>query len=197
MPAERLDPPKPAAPEETSAASAASRWSDSVGRLLSPKWIAILVVVSIAIHGVGFAYHKLRAGAAPEKRPAELGLGQFQFRSARIEREPGGLIDATFSLHVTLLDQLDEVGRQRLSARKHRVEQDVEQLLRRAHSADFEDPNLAELKRQIQEQINESVGMRAIADVIITNLTLRYGDHLPRPVEETVRGTPWVDPPSG
>jgi len=68
-------------------------------------------------------------------------------------------------------------ARTRLAARKFKVQQDVEQLLRQAHPDDFADPVLAGLKRQLQEQINESLGLRAISEVIITSL--EYGSQPP------------------
>ncbi len=46
-------------------------------------------------------------------------------------------------------------------------------MLRKAHDGDFDDPSLRELKRQMQEQINQTLGMRAIAAVIMADLKLQ------------------------
>ena len=125
------------------------------------------------IHGLGFTYvgwrsRSLAAGGVPE-----ITLGEFGF----INDDPTstGVRGAAFSLHISLLGDTDRKARARLSVRQYKVEQDVEQLLRQAHPDDFIDPTLAELKRRIQERINKSLGMRAIAEVIITDLALdRY-----------------------
>ena len=53
-----------------------------------------------------------------------------------------------------------------------KIEQEIEQLLRRAKQADFEDPILAELKRQVQEIINGILGARVIEEILITALIL-------------------------
>ena len=49
------------------------------------------------------------------------------------------------------------------------------------NSAQVEEPTLGELKRQLREQINATLGMKAIDDVIITNLSLK----LPEPAVDT------------
>ncbi len=92
--------------------------------------------------------------------------------SRPIGARAGGISKADFSLHLALLEPVDPKAGQRLAARKYHIQQDVEELLRKAHSGDFEDPNLTDLKRQLQEQINQAIGLRAISEVIITDLRL-------------------------
>lgn len=157
-----------------SADAPTARWRSLLRQMATVHWIVLLIVVSVIIHGIGFVCYRLGArgnGAAAE---AEIPLGEFQYRAAPGEHSP--LADATFDLYITLLDAPNLKAREQLAARRHRVEQDIEQLLRRAHAGDFDDPNVAELKRQIQEQVNESLGMRVVADVIVTNLKLRFAD---------------------
>ena len=84
--------------------------------------------------------------------------------------------------------------------RRYAVQQDIEELLRQAHGADFADPVLGELKRQLQEQINRTLEMRAISQVIITDLELHQSDSTPA---REVAGAPrsplalWKGDPAG
>ena len=59
-----------------------------------------------------------------------------------------------------------------MAARKYHIQQDVEELLRKAHSGDFDDPGLTDLKRQLREQISQDIGVRAVSEIIVTDLKL-------------------------
>ena len=55
----------------------------------------------------------------------------------------------------------------------------------------------AELKQRLQEQINEALGIRVIADVVITDLKLdRVGEPIER-ITETAGAQPWTEQPPG
>jgi flagellar basal body-associated protein FliL len=165
-------------------------------RFLDWRWLAVLIVVSLILHGMGLAtYRLLGTNRGPEPTP-EVALGTYLFLAA--PREPGQVESASFSLHIALLEHVEAPARQRLRDRQHRVRQNVEELLRRAHGGDFEDPTLAGLKRQLQEQINDTLGMRAIADVIVTNLELTHRQPSAAPTEaQTAEAGPRTEPPSG
>jgi hypothetical protein len=151
-------------------------------RLPLGAWIAVLLGVSVLFHGFGFLYYQFSGKSAVHAVLFEIPLGDFRFVNEKAE--PGSVLSAEFALYITLLDRIDRPAREQLAARQHRVQQDVEQLLRRAHACDFVDPALGDLKRQLQEQINGSLEMRAIGDVIVTNLKLRRS-----PPEEGPAGT--------
>jgi hypothetical protein len=87
-------------------------------------------------------------------------------------------------LHIGLLKVDDRVARAKLAANKFRVQQDIEELLRQAGGEDFVDPLLTELKRQLQEQINATIGMRAIAQVIITDLSIDRAAQQPLGIDD-------------
>lgn len=165
-------------------------------RLLTLRWFVVLLVLTIVVQGGFFTYYQLAARTpAPTPAETEVGLGDFAFRAGQAEK--GRIVAAEFSLHIALLPQLDEAAHFCLKTRKFRVQQDIEELLRQAHGADFDDPTLAELKRQLQEQVNETLGIRAIADVIITDLKLTFNDKKPdSPATATAELVPWVDKPS-
>jgi flagellar basal body-associated protein FliL len=141
-------------------------------RFLTAKWLLIVVGVSVVLHVAGLAYVRVRLHAEPPAA-GEIGLGTFHFEGDR--NEGGSVCKADFALHISLLEPLDPAAQQRLAARKYHVQQDVEELLRKAHSGDFEDPGLSDLKRQVHEQINQTLGLRAVSEVIITDLKLQHG----------------------
>lgn len=164
-------------------------------RLLTRKWIAIVVVASIVLHGIGFTYSRLARSSPAATTSPEVSLGEFRFEAG--SSEIGRIAAAEFSLHIALLEQVDGAARRRLDAYRFRVQQDVEELLRQAHSGDFDDPGLGELKRQLQERINETLGMRAIADVIITDLKLKHRDADLGLATDQSESVPWIEKPSG
>jgi hypothetical protein len=139
---------------------------------LVKKWLPTLLIGSVVAHGLLWS---LRDRGAVETKPfGEVTLGEFEFLPP-----PGshGLIErADFQLHISLLQDVETKARARLAERQFKVKQDVEALLRQAHGGDFDDPELSELKRQLQEQINASLELRAIAEVIITDLDIAHSD---------------------
>jgi flagellar basal body-associated protein FliL len=163
-------------------------------KLFTRKWLAIILAVSVGVHAVGFACYKLSSQAVRDS-DAEVSLGEFSFTT--LHPAPGQVAEATFSLHLALIGELDRLARQRLHDRAFRVEQDIEELLRRAHGSDFDDPALAELKHQLQEQIDRTLELRAIADVIITDLEFERTREDPPSISETVETLPWGEPPAG
>lgn len=175
--------------------SAEGQSSGFPARFLTRKWLLILLAVSLLGHGIGFAYFRLSVRRGSVEPAAEVALGVFRFASD--PGEGGHIAGAEFSLHVALVPQLDQPARQALEAKKFRVQQAIEELIRAAHSGDFEDPLLGELKRQLQEQMNETLGMRAIADVIITELRPEWNANHVGGITETGEARPWAEFPSG
>ena len=164
-------------------------------RLLTLKWFVVLLVLTIVVQGGFFTYYQCVARTPAPTPDAEVGLGDFGFRAGQAEK--GRIVAAEFSLHLALLPQFTEAAHLRLETHKFRVQQDIEELLRQAHGADFDDPTLTELKRQLQEQVNETLGIRAIADVIITDLKLTINEKkADSPATETAELVPWVEKPS-
>ena len=161
-------------------------------RLLTPKGLVILVAVSILVHCIAFACTRA-TGKSASADSGEISLGDFSFNAN--PEEAGPIRSAWFSLHIALLEHVDSEARAKLKTREFRVKQGVEELLRRAHGGDFGDSNLGELKRLVQEQINETLGMRAIADVIITDLEITPREDDEAPPLITAEKVPWKEEP--
>ncbi|MCH8923693.1 MAG: hypothetical protein IIA67_11175 [Planctomycetes bacterium] len=159
-------------PQEPKAPQRKKLWS----RLANRRTLAAILAASVIAHGVGFIYYnKLRHIIV---QSPEVGLGEFEFEGVDTRLSP--VTRATFSLHVSLLSDIEPRARTRLYTRRFRVQQDIEQLLRESQGGDFEDPKLDEIKNRIQEQINITLDMRAIEQVIVTDLAVtRVGKNAP------------------
>jgi hypothetical protein len=181
-----------ATPDSTSAA-AKTRSLQHVLAFLRTNWVAAFICALLLIHLGLFAVWKWNSRAHP---PAELTLGEFDFEGAPLPGSP--VARAEFHLHVSLLDEARYRGRILLAERRHKLQQEIEELLRQAHGADFENPTLAELKRQIQAVINRTLGERVIDEVIITDLRLEHVAAAP-PVDapEPAVPTSWEEATSG
>jgi len=164
-------------------------------RFWSFHGLVILFLGIITLQGAVLIYYYGSNGSLKTPLNAEISLGKFCFKAD--EGEQGHISNAEFGLHIALLQQVAPHARHQLAIHQFRVQQDIEELLRQAHSGDFDDPTLGELKRQLQEQINETLGMRAIADVIITDLRLGINKtEIAAPSIETAEMVPWVEKPS-
>ncbi|NQU25320.1 MAG: hypothetical protein HQ567_28885 [Candidatus Nealsonbacteria bacterium] len=172
-----------------------ARLKKLVGRMFSRKWIAGLLILSIVVHLAGIVYYQVFATGGRTAPDPEIALGEFEF--AADKSELGQITAAKFQLHISPLEQVDREARYRLYNREFRVRQDIEELLRQAHSGDFLDPKLAELKRRLQEQVNATLGMRVIADVIITDLKLeRRALEEVEAIAEAAEPAPWLEQPA-
>jgi len=175
-----------------------ARWLVTPSRRL----LASLLVGSLVMN-VGLL---LIRPTAPQPRSAvnvpEIPLGTFRYvagPSKLGQTDEPTVTSAEFSLYVTLADSAADGGVELIAARRFRVQQAVEQLLRQAHSGDFQDPSLSALKRQIREHINAVLGARAVAEVVLTDLKLEYRHPSPgRQASQTStaerNGVPWKEP---
>lgn len=134
-------------------------------RYLIP-FVVVLILSQIALIG----HYRASSGVGEQVLSPEVSLGEFQFNSQSLHAEP--IVSAIFQIHVSLLGETEHDGRLLLSAHQHKVQQEIEQLLRQAHSQDFEDPSLTELKRQIQTMINEILAKQVVAEILITDLSI-------------------------
>ncbi|MEK6248314.1 MAG: flagellar basal body-associated FliL family protein, partial [Planctomycetales bacterium] len=162
-------------------------------RLFSYRILAFFLLATVIFQGTLFGYYQFGGNSSGLGGTAEVSLGTFHFSSN--ETEEGRVSYAKFDIYIALLGQVDAVARQQLATRQFRLQQDIEELLRRTQSGDFDDPNLGELKRQLQERINTTLKIRAIDDVIITNLTVKLnGQSADTPMTETPESVPWIEP---
>jgi hypothetical protein len=193
--ADKKEKPQPSPEAATSQAAPAK--PTLLGRLrglLKQNLIVAFICLLVLIHAALFAAWKFRAG--PASLPNEVTLGEFEFEG---EPLPGNTVrHAAFRLHVRLLDGAAYHGRALLYDKQHKLQQEIEQLLRQAHGADFEDPTLLELKRQFQAIVNKTLGERVVDEVIITDLSLERVAAAPVvPVSSAPEAAQWQEATSG
>jgi flagellar basal body-associated protein FliL len=159
-------------------------------------WLAFLLVSTLVIHGVFFALYKTSKTAAPIEYTPEIGIGKYEFTA---DKTSGGRIaNVEFSLFITALDGLEQIARNRLISHKFRVQEEIESLMREAHSGDFEDTTLNDLKRQIRERIDHALGNRVVSNVIVTNLKITTSnDKVSATDAKKVSSLPWMEKSSG
>jgi flagellar basal body-associated protein FliL len=202
MAAESSNPGKPAAtPKDDSAAGTGSSSATSspqggkLARLVTIKALAALLLLSLVAHGAGLVYsHYAHRQSDVAGEPMEIDLGTYRFEAEPSEQ--GSILGAKFRVYIALIEDIHPQARQALAQRQFRVKENIEELLRQAHGGDFADPALGELKRQLQERINETLGLRAIDDVIITDLEMFRAPSATKPATTATRSLPWVDEPS-
>lgn len=158
-------------PESPAALEKQSRFSKVLGVLTSKAFLVIVLVALLSGQCAALIYYKAGSPAAASERLDEVSLGRFRFTAS--PNAGGDIVGASFSLYVVLADQVEQVARPRLAAHKARVRQNIEELLRKAHGSDFEDPTLTELKRLVEERVNATLGLRAVSDVVIVELDIR------------------------
>jgi flagellar basal body-associated protein FliL len=190
------NPPKAETAEAASPAEAARPQGGRLKGLFTIKALMIVMVLSLILHGIGLGYshYASRGRADASEEPMEVNLGSYRFEAEPSEQ--GDVVGARFCLHIALIDDVEPRARQVLAQRQIRVQQNVEELLRQAHGGDFVDPTLGELKRQLQERINESLGVRMIADVIITNLEIHRKRAAGKSAATTASSSSKLDEPS-
>lgn len=185
--------PEPAAnADQKQAKSGAGNRYTGVIKAVSRHGLMVTLVISLVANGIALATLRSNDNLPVAPLTPEMLLGQFGFVSSQAEADQ--VIEAEFSVHVALSEDVEEEGRRRIFQRQFRLQQDVEELLRRAHSGDFDDPLLKDLKQQLKERINKTLGIRAAAYVIITGLQTQRKDSPAVETEGPASLVPWVEP---
>jgi flagellar basal body-associated protein FliL len=185
------DESKPAEGQTESSANSKSKYALFRAKAL-PYALVLLLISTLVIHGIGWAYYKSIKTSAPVEFSPEIGVGKYQFIA---DKTAGGRVSgAEFSLYVTALEGLDRIARTLLTSHKFRVQEEIESLLRQTHSGDFDDPTLNDLKRQIRERINQALGNRVVSDVIIANLKIAASNNKePASTADAAPSPPWIE----
>ena len=189
---ETKTPEPPANVDQKQAKSGPSNRYADIVRTVSRQGLMITLAVSLIANGAALARLGSNDNSAREQLTPEVQLGQFGFVSS--QAEAGQVVKAEFTVHVALSEDVEDEGRRRISQRQFRLRQDVEELLRGAHSGDFDDPLLRGLKQKLKERINKTLGIRAAAYVIITGMETELNDRSPVEKAEPAGMVPWVEP---
>lgn len=140
-------------------------WWKSV---LVQRWLAALVIVSLVLHFTAFVL--LRKSVSKTIVQPEFTVGTFTLTAD--EHGYGHGTSGKFDLHVRFIDDLDATARTRMTSHEFRVRESIENLLRGAQGIELNEQILTRLKHQIQDRIDDAIDMRAVAEVLITDLTI-------------------------
>ena len=140
-------------------------------KVLTPKVMLGAVLASFVVHGALYWYYS----TLPDPRSKEVALGEFEY----VAYSPDGSLEdrplvekASFELHVNLVENAESRARELLVLRERRIRQGIEELIRQARDREFADPELVELKRRLVDEINHTLGIKAVDEVLITELRL-------------------------
>lgn len=173
------------AQSETSPSNSKPTISARLDKVISKRLLALLLAISVLVHVAGtMAYVSKGKATPPKPAPSEPELGSYCFVPEAADGAP--VLGATFRVHAALFDEIAPLARRSLAEKEFRVRQGIEEMLRKAHPGDFRDPALADLKRQLKDQVNEVLGMRAVSDIIITDLGI---DRPARSSQHVAEGT--------
>ncbi len=183
---------QPANPPEETAQTTPTAGTSKPKTSVSSYALPIALIVSILANLAGVFYFRSLALQARPIAAQEIPLGEYRFVAE--EHEPGQVTEADFCLYIELVRQAEKPARRLLEARRQKVRQNVEELLRTAHGGDFNDPALKELKNQLQKRINETLEIRAVSDVIVTELELERAEPPTVTTPASQKAVPWVEP---
>lgn len=131
---------------------------------LKRYWIALLVVVLVALHGSIVAMVRMEAASAKQNASCEVDLGLYVVAgndsSGPIQMRIHSLSPVSHRIQSRRLIQLNE----------YQIKEALEMFLRQSPPALMQDPILADLKQQLLDIMIQTVGKAAIEDVLITDL---------------------------
>jgi hypothetical protein len=164
----------------------------SVGTTTRRRRLAFVGIIAGLMFGEAMVILLLAGGSSQGAAAAaeELEIGEFLFD--RPGATDGSVRRARFRLHVRLLPDLRAEATSQFRGNPFHVREGVEEVLRRAAPSDFEDPLLADLKRRIQERLNQDLGQRAVARCIVTHLEIERNTEAAGAPQENVAK---ADPP--
>ncbi len=142
------------------------------------RWAAVVVVGSIVFQGALFVLLR-KTTSARSTAPTEYTVGTFSFTADSGADAPAAA--GKFDLHIRFIEDLDGPAHQRLAAHQFRVRESVENLLRKSHGLELNDTAVARLKHELQERIDDALDLRAVAEVIITDLSVDQPHAVPAP----------------
>ncbi len=163
-----------------------------IARIALRNVLAILLAVSLLVNGATLTMLGSQDDSVAKPPSPEVPMGHFSFASS--QAEPGQVVNASFTIHVALSEELEDEGRRRIEQRQFRLQQDMEELLRGAHSGDFDDPLLRGLKGKLKDRVEKTLGIRAVAYVVITGLKTGRTEIAPFEELEPATLVPWAEP---
>ncbi len=145
--------------------SAGAQWSG----LFSWRWLIAAVALLFLVEAAMIYWFRVRTPHDAPLITGEIALGSFEFA------RPGGdnqIYRGQFDLFVRLADRLDTSQQQQFLREPQRLQQAVEETLRRLRLADFTELRLTRLKTRVQDRLNDELGFEAVEEVLVANFKM-------------------------
>jgi hypothetical protein len=165
-PNRRPEPQSTRAEATPESVTSGSEWT----RLFSSRWLIGAVAISFLLEAAIIYWFRMRSPQEAAIIAEEIPLGSFEFsRSGGVDKQ---IYRGQFDLFVRLSDHLESSERQQFMREQPRLQQAVEEALRRLRLADFTDLRLSRLKTHVQERLNDELGFDAVAEVLVSNFKI-------------------------
>jgi hypothetical protein len=121
----------------------------------------------------------------PDETPVitgEIALGSFEFVRVSGDKQ---LYRGQFDLFVNLCDRIDASRQKQFLRELPRLQQAVEETVRRLRLADFTDLRLSRLKTRVQDRLNDELGFDAVEEVLVANLKITAFQPRPKVAQQS------------
>jgi hypothetical protein len=164
-------------------------------RLFSSRWLIAAVAISFLLETAIIYWFRMRSPQEAAIVVEEIPLGSFDFSRSGDRDKP--VYRGQFDLFVRLSDRLESSDRQQFMREQPRLQQAVEDTLRRLRLADFTDLRLSRLKSRVQERLNDELGFDAVTEVLVSNFKINAFRPIqqPAPKSDSPTGDSSAEPP--
>jgi hypothetical protein len=138
--------------------------------IFSARWLIAAVAISFLLEAAIIYWFRGRTPSDAPLVAGEIPLGSFEF--SRTGGANQKVYRGQFDLFVRLSDQLDASQQQQFLREQPRLQQVVEETVRRLRLADFTDYRLSRLKARVEERLNDELGFTVVSEVLIANFKI-------------------------
>ncbi len=174
----RLHDPQRAAVDSRETAAISSRWS----RLFAWRWLIAAVTISLLLEAAVIYWFRVRTPDDAPMITGEVALGSFEFTRSGGDNQ---IYRGQFDLFVRLADRLDASQQQQFVREEQRLQQAVEETVRRLRLADFTELRLTRLKDRVQDRLNDELGFNGVEEVLIANFKIAACESIERPKKQS------------
>jgi hypothetical protein len=140
--------------------------------------LAILLLIDAAV----IYWLRMRTRDETPVIAGEIAFGSFEFTRSSGENR---VYRGQFDLFIRLSDRLDAREQKQFVREQARLQQAVEETIRRLRLADFTDLRLTRLKNRVQDCLNDELDFEAVEEVLVANFKIAAFRTLPKPAQQS------------